>query len=141
MFPPPSTSAKSMMVQAKSQSRFPAEEAMSFDNIVFEHGDGVATITLNRPQVLNALNMPLTMELDEAITRCEDDDAIRAIIITGAGGKAFSAGADIHEMAATSQEELDQRQAKRGQATWHLATCKKPVIGALNGLAYGGGAV
>src|SRR5712692_8766543 len=114
---------------------------MAFENIVLEHGGGVATITLNRPEVLNALNMPLTMELDEAITRCEDDDEIRAIIITGAGQKAFSAGADIHEMAATSQEELDRRQANRGKTTWHLATCKKPVIGALNGLAYGGGAV
>ena len=114
---------------------------MPFEHIVFEQADGVAVITLNRPQVLNALSMPLMAEVDEAITRCDDDDEIRAIVVTGAGEKAFSAGADIHEMAGMAQDELDRRQAKRGDITWHLATCRKPIIGALNGLAYGGAAV
>jgi enoyl-CoA hydratase len=114
---------------------------MPFENILFDQADGVAVITLNRPRVLNALSMPLTLELDEAIAQCEEDDEIRAVVITGSGEKAFSAGADIHEMADMPQEELDQRMSKRGEATWHLATCRKPVIGALNGLAYGGGAV
>jgi len=114
---------------------------MPFENILVEQADGVAVITLNRPHVLNALNMPLTLELDEAITQCEEDDDVKAIVITGAGEKAFSAGADIHEMADMPQEELDRRMVKRGEATWHLATCRKPLIGALNGLAYGGGAV
>lgn len=114
---------------------------MSFENILFEQADGVAVITLHRPRVLNALSMPLTLELDEAITQCEADDDVKAIVITGSGEKAFSAGADIHEMADMPQAELDSRMAKRGEATWHLATCRKPVIGALNGLAYGGGAV
>ena len=111
------------------------------ENILFEQADGVAVITLNRPRVLNALSMPLMTELGESITQCEEDDEIRAIVITGAGDKAFSAGADIHEMADMSQEDLDRRMAKRGDITWHLATCRKPVIGALNGLAYGGAAV
>lgn len=114
---------------------------MPYENILFEQADGVAVITLNRPQKLNALNMPLTMELDEALTQCEEDDNVKAIIITGSGEKAFSAGADIHEMADVPQEELDQRMAMRGEATWHIAACRKPLIGALNGLAYGGGAV
>jgi enoyl-CoA hydratase/carnithine racemase len=111
------------------------------EHIRFERADGVAVITLNRPQVLNALSMPLMAEVDDALTACDADDDVRAIVITGAGEKAFSAGADIHEMAGMAQEELDRRQARRGEITWHLATCRKPVIGALNGLVYGGAAV
>jgi enoyl-CoA hydratase/carnithine racemase len=114
---------------------------MAYANILFEQSDGVAIVTLNRPNVLNALSMPLTLELDAAISRCEADDDIKAIIITGAGEKAFSAGADIHEMAELSPEELARRNPERGAATWHMAVCRKPVIGALNGLAYGGGAL
>lgn len=114
---------------------------MAYENILFEQADGVAVITLNRPKVLNALSMPLTLELDAAISRCEADDDIKAVILTGAGEKAFSAGADIHEMAELSPEELARRGKQRGEATWHMATCRKPVIGALNGLAYGGGAM
>ncbi|MBI2202565.1 MAG: enoyl-CoA hydratase/isomerase family protein [Candidatus Rokubacteria bacterium] len=114
---------------------------MPFENIRFEQADGVAMITLNRPAVLNALSMPLMAELDDAITQCDADDEVRAVVVTGAGEKAFSAGADIHEMAGMAQDELDRRQAKRGEYTWHLATCRKPVIGALNGLTYGGAAV
>lgn len=114
---------------------------MAYENILFEQTDGVAVITLNRPKVLNALSMPLTLELDAAISRCEADDDIKAVILTGTGEKAFSAGADIHEMAELSPEELARRGQQRGEATWHMATCRKPVIGALNGLAYGGGAM
>jgi 2-(1,2-epoxy-1,2-dihydrophenyl)acetyl-CoA isomerase len=114
---------------------------MAFENILFEQADGVAIITLNRPQVLNALSMPLTLELDEAITRCEEDDDVKVVLVTGAGEKAFSAGADIHEMAELSQEEIERRGKQRSEATWHMATCRKPVIGILNGLAYGGGAL
>jgi enoyl-CoA hydratase/carnithine racemase len=114
---------------------------MAYEFLLFEQADGVAVITLNRPKVLNALNMPLTLELDAAISRCEEDDDVKAIVITGAGEKAFSAGADIHEMAELSPEELQRRGTQRGEATWHMAVCRKPVIGALNGLAYGGGAM
>lgn len=114
---------------------------MAYENILFEQSDGVAVVTLNRPKVLNALSMPLTLELDAAISRCEEDDDIKAVVITGAGEKAFSAGADIHEMAELSPEELAKRGGRRGAATWHMAVCRKPVIGALNGLAYGGGAL
>jgi enoyl-CoA hydratase/carnithine racemase len=116
-------------------------QTMAYETIRFDHTDGVAIITLNRPKVLNALNMSLTLELDAAVGHCEENDDIKAIIITGAGEKAFSAGADIHEMAALSPEELAQRGKERGAATWHMAVCRKPVIGALNGLAYGGGAM
>ncbi|MGH7029811.1 MAG: enoyl-CoA hydratase/isomerase family protein, partial [Stellaceae bacterium] len=63
------------------------------------------------------------------------------VVLTGAGERAFSAGADIHEMAGLSGEELAQRQSFRSEATWHIATFQKPLIGAINGLAYGGAAL
>lgn len=114
----------------------------SYENILVEKVDGgVGVITLNRPSKLNALSYPLVGELDEAVTQFEGDDDVRCIVITGAGEKAFSAGADIHEMAGLSPEELAERQQRRAVFTWHLATLKKPTIGAINGLAYGGAAL
>ena len=114
---------------------------MSREAIKTDQVDRVAIITLNRPEVLNALNLQLVSELDEAITEMERDDGVGAIIITGAGERAFSAGADIHE----NREMSDERRAvvteQRSEYTWHLATCAKPVIGAINGLCYGGGTV
>jgi enoyl-CoA hydratase/carnithine racemase len=98
-------------------------------------------ITLNRPDKLNALSYPLVCELDEALMQCEGDDGIKAVILTGAGDRAFSAGADIHEMAGLSSDELATRAEVRGRATWHIATFSKPLIGAINGLAYGGAAL
>ena len=72
---------------------------MAYEFIIAERLDGVAIITLNRPDKLNALSFPLMEELDQALTGYEADDAVKAVIITGAGERAFSAGADIHEMA------------------------------------------
>jgi enoyl-CoA hydratase/carnithine racemase len=114
---------------------------MAYEFILAEHHDGVAVITLNRPEKLNALSFALARELDEALTRYETDDAVKAVVLTGAGERAFSAGADIHEMAGLSSEELAQRQEFRSAATWHIATYQKPLIGAINGLAYGGAAL
>jgi enoyl-CoA hydratase/carnithine racemase len=114
---------------------------MTYEFILTERSDAVAVITLNRPDKLNALSYPLVRELDEALTQYEADDAIKAVILTGAGDRAFSAGADIHEMSGLSSEELATRQEVRGRATWHIATFNKPVIGAINGLAYGGAAL
>jgi 2-(1,2-epoxy-1,2-dihydrophenyl)acetyl-CoA isomerase len=114
---------------------------MAYQFILSEQHDGVAVITLNRPEKLNALSFDLARELDEALTGYETDDAVKAVILTGAGERAFSAGADIHEMAGLSSEELAQRGEFRGAATWHIATYEKPLIGAINGLAYGGAAL
>ena len=115
---------------------------VSYENLVVETvGGGVGVVTLNRPKVLNALSYALVSELDDALTAFEQDDDIRCVVITGAGQKAFSAGADIHEMAALPPEELATRQRRRSTYGWHLATLKKPTIGAINGLAYGGAAV
>jgi 2-(1,2-epoxy-1,2-dihydrophenyl)acetyl-CoA isomerase len=114
---------------------------MAYEFILTERLDGVAVITLNRPDKLNALSFPLARELDEALSEYEKDDAVKAVILTGAGERAFSAGADIHEMAGLTSEELAQRQAFRSEATWHVASFAKPLIGAINGLAYGGAAL
>jgi 2-(1,2-epoxy-1,2-dihydrophenyl)acetyl-CoA isomerase len=114
---------------------------MAYEFILTERSDGVAVITLNRPEKLNALSYPLVRELDEALSQYEADEDIKAVILTGAGDRAFSAGADIHEMAGLSSEELATRQDVRGRATWHIATFGKPLIGAINGLAYGGAAL
>jgi enoyl-CoA hydratase/carnithine racemase len=114
---------------------------VGYESIVTERGDGVALIVLNRPDKLNALSFGLVRELDAELTRLADDDGVKAVVLTGAGDKAFSAGADIHEMAGLSAEALAERQAFRNRASWHLATFAKPIIGAINGLAYGGAAL
>jgi enoyl-CoA hydratase/carnithine racemase len=114
---------------------------MAYEFIIRESLDGVGLVTLNRPEKLNALSFDLMREVDDALTRFEEDDAIKAVIITGAGERAFSAGADIHEMADLSAEALAERQARRGQISWHIAEYAKPLIGAINGLAYGGAAL
>jgi len=114
---------------------------MSYAYILAERLDSVALITLNRPEKLNALSFGLMQELDEELTQIEHDDDVKVVILTGAGDRAFSAGADIHEMAGLSAEELAGRQTFRNTATWHIATFSKPIIGAMNGLAYGGAAL
>ena len=114
---------------------------MSFEVIQTEQVDRVAILTLNRPEVLNALSLQLVREVDQFLTQAEEDDGIGAVVITGSGPRAFSAGADIHENRELSQEQRDAAAAERAQYTWHLATCSKPLIGAVNGLCYGGGTV
>ena len=114
---------------------------MAYEYILSERQGAVALVTLNRPEKLNALSFPLMEELDDALSSYEWDDDIRAVILTGAGERAFSAGADIHEMAGLSSEELADRGATRGQISWHIASYAKPLIGAINGLAYGGAAL
>jgi len=114
---------------------------MAYEFILTERLDGAALITLNRPDKLNALSFPLMSELDQALTEYESDDGVKAVILTGAGDRAFSAGADIHEMAGLSSEELAGRQETRGRISWHIADYPKPLIGAINGLAYGGAAL
>jgi 2-(1,2-epoxy-1,2-dihydrophenyl)acetyl-CoA isomerase len=114
---------------------------MDYQFIISERQGAVALITLNRPEKLNALSFPLMEELDHSLTGYEADDDIKAVILTGAGERAFSAGADIHEMAGLSSEELARRSDTRGRISWHIASYTKPLIGAINGLAYGGAAL
>ena len=116
---------------------------MGFETILVSKSDGAVTITLNRPDVLNAMNLQLVLEMDRAITEAEDDDEVKAIVVTGSGERAFSAGGDIHEQRRDAKEltpeEDQERRARRAECSWHVATSRKPTIGALNGLAYGGG--
>lgn len=114
---------------------------MSYQLIKTDRMDRVTVITLNRPEVLNALSLGLVREVDRAISEMEQDEGVGAIVVTGAGVRAFSAGADIHENRELSPEDRDRGQVERAEYTWHLATCGKPVIGAVNGLCYGGGTV
>ncbi len=107
--------------------------------LLFELSDGVARITINRPDKLNALNATVIAELGDAVTRVETDAAVRGVILTGAGQKAFVAGADIAEL--TEQGPIDGKtRAMLGQAVMRrLERCGKPVIAAVNGFALGGG--
>ena len=115
---------------------------MSYELLLLERRDNLGVIKLNRPEVLNALSRQLYQEVEAAVTELEGDDDVRAIIFTGAGERAFSAGADIHEMARGAEaSEPPPPDPRRPEYAWHIATCTKPTIGAMNGLAYGGGAV
>jgi enoyl-CoA hydratase len=110
---------------------------MDYQNIIAETKDGgVALITLNRPDALNALNDALITELGDAIDGYEADDAIGCIVITGSE-KAFAAGADIKEMQAKTYMDAYK---SNFISTWErVAKCRKPVIAAVNGFALGGG--
>ena len=112
---------------------------MSFDNLLLERDGAVAVLTINRPQVLNALNTPTVDALRRAVLELKHDPAIRVVILTGAGEKAFVAGADINELAV--QRPVDGKEhALRGQHVFDLIeNMGKPVIAAINGFALGGG--
>lgn len=113
------------------------------DPILLEITDGIALITLNRPDKLNALNYALIDRLMAVLDTIETDAAVGAIILTGAGERAFSAGADIHEFCGSVRQGRDiaaRDFVRRGQAmTARLEAFRKPVIAAVNGLAFGGG--
>ena len=112
---------------------------MSFENLLLDRDGGVATITINRPKVLNALNSQTLDELRRAILDLKRDDSVRAVILTGAGEKSFIAGADINELA-TQSPVSGRDHAMSGQHILDLIEhMGKPVIAAINGFALGGG--
>jgi len=113
---------------------------MSFENILVEKNNAVATITINRPTKLNALNKATIEELHNAFKECESDNEVRAIIITGSGEKAFVAGADISEFASFSTAQGSEL-ARKGQELLFdfVENSQTPVIAAINGFALGGG--
>ncbi len=110
-----------------------------YSTLGFDLSDGVARVTINRPDKLNALNTTVIAELADAAHRVETDAAIRGAILTGAGDKAFVAGADIAEL--SGQEPLEGKaRALAGQRMMRrFERCGKPVIAAVNGFALGGG--
>lgn len=113
---------------------------MEYETLIVEREEGVGLITFNRPQVLNALSMATMRELDAALDELAAAPQVRAIVLTGAGEKAFVAGADISEFnnLASAREATDY--ALRGQAVLNkIEALPKPVIAAINGFALGGG--
>jgi enoyl-CoA hydratase len=113
---------------------------MSYQTILVEREDATLLVTLNRPKVLNALNVLMLSELRAALESAAADEAVRAIVLTGAGERAFAAGADIGELAALTGPIAGAAQARLGQAvTVTIEQLRVPVIAAVNGFALGGG--
>ncbi len=113
---------------------------MQFENILVSIEAPLAVVTFNRPSVLNALRTGLLKEVSQALAEIESNESVRAIVITGAGEKAFAAGADIGELNALASAGLGAAQARSGQAlTRQIERLSKPVVVAVNGFALGGG--
>jgi len=112
---------------------------MSFKNLIYEKRDNIAVITINRPEVLNALNRETLLELSAALRDAEEDPNIRVIIITGAGEKAFCAGADVREFRDKSLTEVLEFIELGHKVFAMIENLSKPVIALVNGYALGGG--
>jgi enoyl-CoA hydratase len=116
-----------------------AATGLTLDNALYEEKESIAYITVNRPKVLNALNRRTFEDLKTAFENARGDTSIRGVILTGAGDKAFIAGADIGELAATTAVEAEDG-SRFGQEVLNLIeNLGKPVIAAINGFALGGG--
>src|SRR4030095_4921064 len=112
---------------------------MHFDNLLLERAGAVAVVTINRPQVLNALDSLTIDDVRRAAMALRQDSDVHAIVVTGAGDKSFAAGADISELAVLSPAQA-QEHLRRGQHVFALIeNLGKPVIAAINGYALGGG--
>ncbi len=114
-------------------------EPPTFANLLVERDDAVAIVTVNRPKVMNALNVQTLGELERVMTTLAEDDTIRTIVVTGAGEKAFVAGADIGELAALTPAAARDHAAKGQQVFALIEQLGKPVVAAINGYALGGG--
>lgn len=112
---------------------------LSLANVLYEKSNGIARVIINRPKVLNALNTPTWADLRTVFENARDDDRVRGIILTGAGDKAFIAGADISELAQAGAFEAEES-SRFGQAVLELIeNLGKPVVAAINGFALGAG--
>jgi enoyl-CoA hydratase/carnithine racemase len=111
---------------------------VTYNAIILERDGHIATIRLNRPDKHNAINAEMSAEMIECLDALEGDDKVRVIVLTGAGEKAFCAGADMAEAIGTAG---DSRRDSAARAAIRLLRVKKPTIAAVNGYAYGGGAV
>ena len=112
---------------------------MSYQTLLSHRQGSLAILTINRPEVLNALNAAVFDDLEAAFTALAADHSVRVVLLTGAGEKAFVAGADIRELASTDADS-GRSNAQRGHRAFRLIeTCGKPVIALINGFALGGG--
>lgn len=112
---------------------------MDFKYLLFSIDDGIATITINRPETLNALNPGVYHELSECMIKLASDPTVKVVIITGSGNKAFIAGADIAAMSTMSANDALIFGIAAKEATVRIETLSKPVIAAINGFTFGGG--
>jgi len=112
---------------------------MTYESLLYEVTGALARITINRPDKLNALNGAVIAELDRAIGEIARDPAVRGVVLTGAGPKAFVAGADIGEIAAQGPVDGKARALEGQRVFRRLEHCGKPVVAAVNGFALGGG--
>ena len=112
---------------------------MKYRNLIIERAGGVAIVIVNRPKVMNALNLATLDEIQRVMSELAADDAVRVVVLTGAGEKAIVAGADINELASLTPTAAEA-QARRGQSVCDdLEHMGKPVVAAINGYALGGG--
>lgn len=112
---------------------------MPFQNLLIDDANGIRTITINRPEKLNALNQQTILELDAAFAAARADAAVRVVVLTGSGPKAFVAGADISELAQASPLQARDFSQAGQRMMRSVEVLGKPVIARLNGLALGGG--
>jgi enoyl-CoA hydratase len=112
---------------------------MSYETLLVEIQDAVATVTLNRPDVLNALNAKMFDDLEAVFHALDADDKVRVILLTGTGERAFAAGADIRGLVETDAESGRAVSDRGQQVCRQIELCRKPVIACVNGVALGGG--
>jgi enoyl-CoA hydratase/carnithine racemase len=115
------------------------ETKLTLENVLYERRGDIAYVTVNRPKVLNALNSATWADLLAAFDEARADDAVRGVVLTGAGDKAFIAGADISELAHLSAVEAEQSSRISQQVLDHIEALGKPVVAAIKGFALGGG--
>jgi enoyl-CoA hydratase len=130
---------RQLAVQRSSLTRSKGVSQMPYTTLRYELTHSTATITLDRPEVLNALNATMFDELETLFTTLAADPTIRVILLTGSGDRAFAAGADIRGLVATNAAS-GLAVSQRGQQVFsQIERCGKPVIACLNGVALGGG--
>ena len=112
---------------------------MTYETLLYEKADGIAKVTLNRPEALNALNSTVYNELYDVFESIENDDEVRVVILTGSGEKAFAAGSDVAEMANMDPIAAQKFMATIRKASDRIYNLTKPVIAAISGYALGGG--
>ena len=112
---------------------------MSEQEVLYEVADGIATITINRPTKYNALNNTVRSALTDFFKKAEKDDAVRVVVLTGAGEKAFAAGADITGFPGIDSKEVRPAALQGQELSVYIESMSKPVIAAVNGFALGGG--
>ena len=130
------------MTLASSPTAVPTDSStavLTLANVLYEKRGAIAYVTVNRPKVLNALNTPTWKDLQVAFEDARDDAAVRGVILTGAGDKAFVAGADISELAHATAVEAERSSRFTQEVLDLIENLGKPVVAAINGFALGGG--